>query len=193
MLILASGSPRRKEILEKLGFEFKTEKTNADESVPDNMPVAQIAEHLARVKAETSLKHNKADTIIGSDTIVVLDGSVLGKPQNEEDAKDMLCALSGNTHKVYTGVCVASMSLIESFTVETDVTFGELSQEEIERYVASGEPMDKAGAYGIQGLGCRFVKSINGDYYAVMGLPANKLYEVLKKFNLEGNICSQEI
>lgn len=186
MLILASGSPRRKEILEKLGYQFKIEKTDADENYPSDMKVSEIAEHLAIVKAKTSLMQNPQDVVIGSDTIVVLDGKVLGKPTNIDDAKNMLKSLSGNTHTVYTGVCVASSYKTESFTVATDVTFSELSDSEIGEYIASGEPMDKAGAYGIQGLGCRFVSSINGDYYSVMGLPANKLYEVLNNFNLEG-------
>lgn len=186
MLILASGSPRRKEILEKLGYQFKIEKTNADENYPSDMKASEIAEHLAVVKAKTSLMQNPQDVIIGSDTIVVLEGKVLGKPTNTEDAKNMLRVLSGKTHIVYTGVCVTSSDRTESFTVATNVTFSELSDSEIGEYIASGEPMDKAGAYGIQGFGCRFVESISGDYYSVMGLPANKLYEVLKKFNLEG-------
>lgn len=193
MLILASGSPRRKEILQKLGFEFVAMKTDADEYYPKSMPVEKIAQHLAGVKAEACLKQNVNDIVIGSDTIVVLDGRVLGKPQDTTDAKEMLRSLSGKTHEVYTGVCVASKSRVESFTVCSEVTFGHLTDKEIDLYVASGEPMDKAGAYGIQGLGCRFIKSVKGDFYAVMGLPANELYEVLKKFNLEGNICSQEI
>ena len=186
MLILASGSPRRKEILEKLGYQFKTEKTDADERYPDNMRVSDIAEHLSVIKAKTSLTKNPDDVVIGSDTIVVLDGRVLGKPDSIRDAKEILMALSGKTHIVYTGVCVASAEKTESFTVATEVTFSELNESDIDEYIASGEPMDKAGAYGIQGFGCRFVSSISGDYYAVMGLPANKLYEVLKNFNLEG-------
>lgn len=186
MLILASGSPRRKEILEKLGFEFIIQKTDADESYPKGLAVSDIAQHLASVKAATSLANNPTDTVIGSDTIVVLEGRVLGKPVDADDARNMLRSLSGKTHKVYTGVCVASAKKTVSFTVETDVEFATLNDAEIEEYIASGEPMDKAGAYGIQGLGCRFVRSIKGDYYSVMGLPANRLYEVLKRFNLEG-------
>ena len=186
MLILASGSPRRKEILQKLGYDFIIQKTDADENYPDDMAVSDIAEHLSVIKAKTSLNKNPNDVVIGSDTIVVLEGKVLGKPNNDVEAREMLMALSGKTHIVYTGVCVTSAEKTESFTVETEVTFSKLSDNEIEEYIRSGEPMDKAGAYGIQGLGCRFVSSINGDYYAVMGLPANKLYEVLKNFNLEG-------
>jgi len=186
MLVLASGSPRRKEILEKLGFDFVSCKTDVDETIPENLDPSEIATYLATLKAEASLLDYPTDTVIGSDTIVVLDDKVLGKPQNEEDAKRMLKALSGKTHVVYTGVCVASADKKESFCDKTCVTFAALSDYEIDEYIATGEPMDKAGAYGIQGYGCRFVSSINGDFYSVMGLPANRLYEVLKRFDLEG-------
>ncbi len=193
MLILASASPRRKEILEKLGFDFVCKTSTVDETYPADMPISSIAGHLALLKAKDVLHQNSDAVVIGSDTIVVLNGRVLGKPFNKDDAKQMLKALSDNTHTVYTGVCVISKEQTELFTVPTKVTFGALTDEEIEWYISTGEPMDKAGAYGIQGLGCRFIKAIDGDYYSVMGLPAYKLYKVLKNFNLEGNICSQEI
>lgn len=193
MLILASASPRRKEILQKLGFDFLCCVSDVCENYPADMPPRDVAQHLAELKAKDIFEKNKTSTVIGADTIVVLEGKILGKPKSDTDAAEMLRSLSGKTHWVYTGVCVISSKKCESFIVASSVTFNELCEDDIEWYVSSGEPRDKAGAYGIQGFGCRFIDSIDGDFYSVMGLPAGKLYRVLKTFNLEGNLCSQGI
>ena len=121
----------------------------------------------------------EGDVLIGADTVVAIDGAILGKPHSQQEAKNMLSALSGKTHSVFTGVTVVKGEEIHTFAERTDVTFYPLSQELIDRYVASGEPMDKAGAYGIQGKGCVLVQSISGDYFNVVGLPVARLYRVL--------------
>ena len=170
-IILASGSPRRRELLAQAGFEFKVEVSNADENV---------------VEAVVRL-HNKAEDnclVIGADTIVVLEGKVLGKPVDEEDAKTMLASLSDRTHQVYTGVALfyvkkGTVEKRETFHECTDVTMVSMSEQEIADYVASGDPLDKAGAYGIQGPAAVFISGIKGDYYNVVGLPISKIYHKL--------------
>lgn len=182
-IILASGSPRRRELLAQAGFEFKVEVSNADENVVEESP-EQMVEELAARKAEAVVRlHNKAEDnclVIGADTIVVLEGKVLGKPVDEEDAKTMLASLSDRTHQVYTGV---ALFYVKKGTVEkresTDVTMVSMSEQEIADYVASGDPLDKAGAYGIQGPAAVFISGIKGDYYNVVGLPISKIYHKL--------------
>ena len=183
-IILASGSPRRRELLAQAGFEFKVEVSNADENVVEESP-EQMVEELAARKAEAVVRlHNKAEDnclVIGADTIVVLEGKVLGKPVDEEDAKTMLASLSGRTHQVYTGV---ALFYVKKGAVEKKETFYEctdvpMSEQEIADYVASGDPLDKAGAYGIQGPAAVFISGIKGDYYNVVGLPISKIYHKL--------------
>lgn len=187
-VILASKSPRRVEILEKIVKEFEVVQSNFDENTIDfKGDIAKYVKDLSRNKAiEVSKRLNEPSIVIASDTVVFQDGKVLEKPKNEEDAFSMLSSLSGNTHKVYSGIC-----LINTYddTVVTDcdcteVRFSELNPRQIRNYINSGEPMDKAGAYGIQGLGGAFVEGIKGCYYNVMGLPLNKLYKALENYDI---------
>lgn len=187
-VILASKSPRRVEILEKIVKEFEVVQSNFDENTIDfKGDIEKYVKDLSRNKAiEVSKRLNEPSIVIAADTVVFQYGKVLEKPKNEEDAFSMLSSLSGNTHKVYSGIC-----LINTYndTVVTDcdcteVRFSELNPRQIRNYINSGEPMDKAGAYGIQGLGGAFVEGINGCYYNVMGLPLNKLYKALENYDI---------
>lgn len=183
-LILASGSPRRKELLARTGRTFRVVVSNADEIAPKDMAPIDVAMHNARAKALAVASGQPAcATVIGADTIVVLDGRIFGKPVDERDARRMLRELSGKTHQVITGVALARAGQCETFAEITDVCFRELSDEEIAAYVASGEPLDKAGAYGIQGAAGAFVDHIEGDYDNVVGLPVARLERAL---NLKG-------
>ena len=185
-IILASASPRRRELLENMGIDFKVHISDADESMADkSVPPEIYVQELALLKAAAVAKEiiKKKDAIvIAADTIVVNNGIILGKPTDEDDARLMLSALSGKTHSVYTGFCV--MRLSDAFTVcknvRTDVTFKELSPEKIDRYIKTGEPMDKAGSYGIQGMGAMLVEKICGDYFNVVGLPVGELADTLE-------------
>lgn len=186
--ILASQSPRRKELLASIGLDFEVIVSDADESVvsKENTPVNVYVQELALIKAATSAKQvlkDKNAIIISADTIVVLDGKILGKPKNEDDAFDMLKSLSGRTHDVYTGYCV--MRIKDGYTVcnsiKTEVTFKTISNDKILRYIRTSEPMDKAGAYGIQGIGGMLVEKIEGDYANVVGLPTSALADTLEK------------
>ncbi|MDO4977038.1 MAG: Maf family protein [Eubacteriales bacterium] len=186
-IILASGSPRRKELLEQAGYIFTVEVSDADENVAACKPADMVEElSLRKATAVAKLHGDGKDfcRIIGSDTIVVKDEKVLGKPEDEEDAKRMLRELSGREHEVYTGVTVLTVEAgkvvkTQQFHECTKVVMREISEEEIEKYVASGEPMDKAGAYGIQGRAGIFISGIYGDYYNVVGLPICHLTTVL--------------
>ncbi len=179
--ILASGSPRRRELIAKLGLPFGVEVSEADETVPEGMPVEAVPEYLSGLKAGAVCRLHEGEDVlvVGADTIVVLDGVIFGKPHDEADAFRMLRSLSGRTHHVITGVTVRSSNSTAwqqlSFSSVSEVTFYELSDDEIRAYIASGEPMDKAGAYGIQQGGALIVERINGDFYSVMGLPIAKL------------------
>ena len=170
-IILASSSPRRRELLSKAEVKFDICIKSVDETVPEGMSPAEGAEHTAAVKAMAVAFMNTEAVVIGADTIVVLDGEVLGKPKDKADAAEMLKKLSGKEHEVITGVCLAYKGKYETFHCSSKVKFYELTDDEIRHYVASGEPMDKAGAYGIQGKGMMLVESINGDYCNIVGLP----------------------
>lgn len=171
MLILASGSPRRRELLSLITDEFEVLVSGCDEFVPEGTPAEKVPAILAEQKALAVAKLRPEDTVIGSDTVVVLNNEIFGKPKDKVHAHAMLKALSGKRHFVYTGVAVAEKGSVRSFVQKTEVEFYELSDETIEKYIATGEPMDKAGAYGIQGKGSVLVKGIIGDYFNVMGLP----------------------
>lgn len=179
-LILASGSPRRRELLEGAGLSFTVFVSEADETVsPDLTPeetVLELSRHKA-LAAREKLREPDA-VILSADTVVAVDGEILGKPEDEEDAFRMLRSLSGRTHRVYTGVTLCREEGCESFCSSTAVTFYPLTEEEIEAYIATGEPMDKAGAYGIQGRGAILVREVHGDYFTVVGLP---LAETLRR------------
>ena len=186
-MILASQSPRRIELMREAGFDVQVIPADIDESARPGEGPFELVERLARAKAEAVSSAHAApgETVVAADTIVALDGELLGKPADEADARRMLRALSGKTHQVATGVCIAHGERIDSFVDITDVTFYELSDAEIDAYVATGEPMDKAGAYGIQGRGALFVAGIEGDYYNVMGLPVCRLGRILARLGVD--------
>lgn len=183
-LILASHSPRRKELLQKLQIPFDSISSNVDEQLADNLSPEDAVIELATRKASIIAEQYKEAIVIGADTIVVHNGTILGKPKDRTMAKETLESLSGNEHSVFTGVTVIYQGKHQSFYEKTDVTFWELTSKEIEQYLDSDEPYDKAGAYGIQGLGSLFVKMINGDYYNVVGLPISRLNRFLKEKKL---------
>ncbi len=178
-LILASQSPRRRELLTLLGYPFRVQVASVDETMED-LPISQAVARLSCRKA-AAIGAGAEQIVIGADTVVVLDGKVLGKPRDAEAAKEMLRSLSGKTHQVMTGVCVQKGEQVLTHTEVTEVTFRPLTDREIEDYVATKEPMDKAGAYGIQGGAARFVEGIKGDYFNVVGLPVCRLGLMLEK------------
>ena len=180
-LILASSSPRRKELLENLRLTFEISSSDADESFSEDMSPAEVVMELASRKSGAISAKFPDSFIIGSDTVVVHDGTILGKPASGQEAFEILRKLSGNTHSVYTGVSIISPEKEAIFYEKTDVTFWELSDEDIDTYIKSGEPFDKAGGYGIQGFGSMLVKQINGDYYTVVGLPVSRLIRELRE------------
>ena len=190
-IILASNSPRRKELLAGLGIPYDVFVLQGiDESYPDTLPANEVAEYIARKKAKAYRNENAKLSIINcqlsiiltADTIVVCDGEILGKPRDAADACAMLRKLSGKTHQVYTGYCLQTADKTVSGTVCSDVTFKELSDEEITYYVEKYKPLDKAGAYGIQEwIGYIGITGIRGSYYNVMGLPVQRIYEEIKK------------
>jgi septum formation protein len=173
-LILASASPRRKEIMQNAGYEFEIIPSYADET-SKNLPPAQMVTNLSLVKAEEIAQQNSDFVVVGADTIVSLNGKILQKPKDEADAVQMLKMLSGAKHEVYTGVSIVSAHKKESFYVMSKVRFYILSDDFIMRYIKTDEPMDKAGAYGIQAKGALLVESIEGDYFNIMGLPVAEL------------------
>jgi len=189
-IILASASPRRKEILEKTGLKFKVDKSGCEEKTDSGMRPHEIARLLSREKARHVAAKYRNALVIAADTLVVLRGRLFGKPCNEEDAKEMLKALSGKAHYVITGFTIIDTASNKelSRSVQSKVFFKRLSRDEISAHIRSGEPLDKAGAYGIQGLGALMVRRIEGDFFNVMGLPLHALAISLKKFGV--NILS---
>ncbi len=186
-IILASQSPRRRELLGQMGLKgFKVTSPDVDEDVDENLHPSLVVEELSLRKARAVAAHaDEDDLIIAADTVVALEGTVLGKPADETDAFTMLSALSGNRHYVYTGVTVIRGDQVVTQHEVTTVSFRDIEPEEIEHYIATGEPMDKAGAYGIQGLGALLVDRIDGDYFNVMGLPIYRLGRILSQFGLD--------
>ena len=183
-LILASASPRRKELLGLFRVPFEIRVADIDEAMdPEKAPFDEVA-RVSRLKA-LAVPREEFDTVIAADTIVVCSGKVLGKPHSEAEAVEMLTMLSGRDHQVMTGVTVLRGGRCKTFTEVTDLHFRSLSGKEIEAYVATGEPMDKAGAYGIQGGAALFCDRMAGDYYNVMGLPVCRLGEVLRELDPE--------
>lgn len=209
-IILASQSPRRQEILSLGGYEYEVCVSSAEEQIPpeelENLTPQELVEKLARVKAEDVYRRNRSKnmeksttdnqaadsveeiTVIGADTVVAVDGCVLGKPKTEDEAKQMLARLSGRTHDVFTGVCILwtdsdTQEEIHgnTFHCHTKVTFYPMTEEEIDNYVATGDCMDKAGAYGIQSGAAKYIQGIEGDYLNVVGLPLSKIYHVLRE------------
>lgn len=185
-IILASASPRRKELMALAGIPFEARPVDADETILCCTPPEGAVMMLATRKAQLAAEHFPDDLIIGADTIVAVGKHIYGKPDTSEEAFEMLSALSGKTHQVFTGVCIYTKSgHRNAFCTRTDVTFFPLSEEEIRAYIATGEPMDKAGAYGIQGKGALLVEKIDGDYYNVVGLPISRLVRELKSFKAQ--------
>ena len=183
-IILASNSPRRRELLSGLGIDYEVKiLPGIDESYPENLTGEEIPMYIAREKADAYRPSIKPDElIIPADTIVCLEGQVLGKPKDESDACRMLRLLSGRTHQVITGVCITTAEMQRTFAATTDVTFDTLSEEEITHYVNNYRPMDKAGAYGVQEwIGFIGVTRLEGSYFNVMGLPIQRLYKELKR------------
>lgn len=184
-IMLASKSPRRRELLQMLRIPFKVVCMGGiDESFPDTVPAIDVPQYVSAKKADVYQEHIKDDElIITADTMVVCGDKILGKPKDVNDAISMLMCLSGKTHQVATGVTISTIDKRTSFTAVTDVTFGEITEEEARFYVENYLPLDKAGAYGIQEwIGAVAVSGINGSYYNVMGLPINRLYQELKQF-----------
>ncbi len=187
-VVLASNSPRRRELLADLGIDFEVRTIKGiDESYPHDMPVLEIAEFISRKKAQAYQRQmGENEMIITADTVVILGNEVLGKPTDTADACRMLRQLSGNTHKVVTGVTIVMSGRMSSFSAVTDVEFAQLSDEDIDFYVDNYRPLDKAGAYGIQEwIGCMGVRHINGSFYNVMGLPLHRLYSELDRLLCE--------
>ncbi len=203
-IILASASPRRRELLSQIGLEFEIKVSNVEEVVTTTRP-SEVVEELSLQKAQAvyeelvsdvackeTEKYSKPVTsessvrdsymVIGADTVVAIGDSILGKPKDVEDAKVMLRMLAGKTHAVYTGVSVITAAGVKTFHEKTDVTFFAMSEEEISEYVATLDCMDKAGAYGIQGFCARYIAGINGDYNNVVGLPVGRLYQEIKEW-----------
>lgn len=185
-IVLASQSPRRRELLGKMGLEFTTKAPEIDETALSGLPARQLVEALSREKALWVARQEDPEAIvIGSDTVVVRDGEILGKPASPAQAEEMLASLSGRSHEVCTGITVCQGDRVVSQVEVTQVTFRTLTPQEIARYVRTGEPMDKAGAYGIQGLGALLVEGIQGDYSAVVGLPVCRLGRILLDFGVD--------
>ena len=181
-VILASASPRRKQLLEMLGLDFEVRPAKGEERLPDGIGPEEAVRRLSLQKAASVAQEcAPEDVVIGADTIVWHDGRILGKPKDEQDAARMLSALSGNVHRVYTGVTVIRGETVLSAAEETKVRFRRLSGPEIDAYIKTGEPMDKAGAYGAQGCASLFVEGIEGDFFNVMGLPVCRLGKLLKE------------
>lgn len=177
-IILASKSPRRKELLSLITENFVIKSAEVDESLPKGIQPDKAVEYLSKIKAEPF--RNDEDIIIGADTVVSIDGVILGKPKDRSDAFQMLKMLSGKYHSVFTGVTIITPDSTKTFSVETRVKFFELTDREINDYLDTGEPFDKAGAYGIQGKGSLLVEKIDGDYFNVVGLPVSTLNKYLK-------------
>lgn len=192
-IILASGSPRRSDLMKQVGLDFRVSTCNTDESYDSSLNPADIVMELSLRKADAVFDKEmpeKDTVIVAADTIVTIDNKILGKPHNRQDAVNMLTSLSGRQHQVYTGVALyyymGGRVFIENFADCANVFFRELSQDIINEYVDSWEPMDKAGAYGIQGLGAILVDKIDGDYYTIVGLPISKVYHSIRN-NLKSN------
>ena len=179
-VVLASASPRRKQILENAGYDVTVRVSEADETLPEGISPERAVEYLAGVKA-AAVEKGTNELIIAADTVVALEGRILGKPSDEAEAFEMLSSLSGKKHCVYTGVCILYNEKRIVFSECTEVEFYKLTESEIRDYIATGEPMDKAGAYGIQGKGALLAEGIYVDYFNVVGLPGSRLNAVLKE------------
>lgn len=181
-ILLASQSPRRKELLFSLGFDFEVVKIDCEEILPDHIKIENAASYLSELKADAFRNLEKDEVLITADTVVAIDDQILGKPTNEENAKQMLRKLSGKTHQVFTGITIKTISKTFTETDVADVEFEHISDDEIDFYIKNYKPFDKAGSYGIQEwLGMAKIKKINGSFYTIMGLPTHLVYKILNK------------
>lgn len=187
-IILASASPRRRELMKLITEDFESVSTDADETLPPDTEPLEASEYLAKIKAQSALESFPDDIVISCDTTVVIDDRILGKPENSSSCREYLEMLSGRTHKVVTSCMIADSRSRRVFSEITEVTFRKLSADDIEQYISTGEPFDKAGGYGIQGKGSLLVEKINGDYFNVVGLPVSRLNQELKNFIKEKNM-----
>lgn len=181
-LLLASQSPRRKELLSSLGFDFEVVKIDCEEILPENIEIGEAAAYLSELKANAFRNLVDDEVLLTSDTVVAIDNQILGKPKDEDDAKRMLQQLSGTTHQVYTGITIKTIDKTITETDVADVELDDISDEEIEFYVQNYKPFDKAGSYGIQEwLGMAKIKKLSGSFYTIMGLPTHLVYKILKE------------
>lgn len=186
--ILASNSPRRKELLGNCGYTFEVRPSECDESISENLTPQEAVMELSKRKAMAVLAEMGDCVVLGCDTVVAVDGRILGKPSDRQDAFNMIMSLSGKKHIVSTGVCIADSSRCVTFENTTEVEFYPLSEETVNSYLDTGEYTDKAGSYGIQGYGSVLVKGIKGDYFSVMGLPVSECARVLADFGIQGKV-----
>ena len=181
-ILLASQSPRRKELLSSLGFDFEVVKIDCEEILPENIEIGEAAAYLSELKANAFQNLQEGEVLLTADTVVANENQFLGKPKDEIEAKEMLQSLSGKTHQVYTGITIKTLDKIITETDVADVEFAEISEEEIDFYIKNYKPFDKAGSYGIQEwLGMSKIKKINGSFYTIMGLPTHLVYKILKE------------
>ncbi|MCI3939413.1 Maf family nucleotide pyrophosphatase [Chryseobacterium aahli] len=181
-ILLASQSPRRKELLTSLGFDFEVVKIDCEEILPETIEIENAAAYLSELKANAFRKLEQDEVLLTADTVVAIDNQILGKPRDETDAKNMLQKLSGKTHQVYTGITIKTLNKTITETDVADVELEEISEEEIDFYVKNYKPFDKAGSYGIQEwLGMAKITKMNGSYYTIMGLPTHLVYKILKE------------
>jgi septum formation protein len=178
--ILASKSPRRQDLLHLIGLEFDVIPSHVDEIIKEGLTFEEVVQDIAVQKAIHIAKEHPDATVLGFDTLVIFEGEALGKPTSREEAFDMLKRLQGNTHTVLTGCALVCCDETETLYGEAEVTFYPMNDDEINEYLDTEEPFDKAGSYGIQGYGARYIKNVNGDYYSVMGVPVAKLYQLLR-------------
>ncbi|MGE8556375.1 MAG: Maf family protein [Chryseobacterium jejuense] len=184
-LLLASQSPRRKELLSSLGFEFEVVKIDCEEIIPDSIEIENAAAYLSDLKANAFRGLTDDEVLLTADTVVAIDGQILGKPKDEADAHNMLRSLSGRIHQVYTGITIKTTYKIYTETDVADVILDELTDDEIQYYIQKYKPFDKAGSYGIQEwLGMAKIKSMTGSFYTIMGLPTHLVYKILKEISV---------
>lgn len=181
-IILASGSPRRRELLSMLGFDFDVEVSEVEEVIRPGLTNTAIVKDLAYQKAKAVFEKHKDCIVIGSDTIVECDDKIMGKPHSQQEAKEMMQTLRNRSHKVITGVAILSDKQQDFFADVAEVIFNNIADSEIEEYIQSKEPYDKAGAYAIQGWAGRYIREIKGNYYTIMGLPIDKVFNILKQY-----------
>ncbi len=183
-ILLASNSPRRKELLQSLGFEFEVVSIDCDEHFPNDLPAEKVAEHISELKSNAFRKLKEGEVLITSDTVVAIDEEILGKPKDENDAKEMLKKLSGKTHQVYTAITIKTLDNIITKTDVANVEFDNITDSECDFYLKNYKPFDKAGSYGIQEwLGMAKIEKIEGSFYTIMGLPTHLLYPILKELS----------